>query len=650
MKILFWLEPHFELNQPGLMCHWLAWFESLAFALVDADANIDFRIVSLDSSSARARKIDLKKRLILLSHTELLAQWRLCGRPFIDLEHDRVQTDLCDQLIVCLRDRLVDFEPDVVFLLNQQPWLRRSFANALFVNIEMSWSSRPPFPSFWHLDISGAGKGRILANYADQILKTTVPDNGENLVGQVRSLARKHLKTSLASNFVDSVRQNYATVRLLPIGAFEFTDDQTTFFVLLDRFLSEQIGESALILTQHPMWKLLNDEQIIYLASKYPCVFDGDDYGSQNLLPWVDCVIGDFSTVSTQALLFDTQIISIRRELHNFPVDSPLVNPLVDLLSNASLAQRDTILYWLLSRYTVTASNLFDGNWLNCFIHRAFGAVRHGEPLAAYDNPIANMIDWSDSQWRYVPTKGVEDSEARIYISEIVDSKPREFSEDRSVGMQYPISGKRQTLRLVMPLDAKPLAAIRLDPASVPVAIYLHGLALMDVDGRHIWQWDGNTNVIQNIVGLSVRYGTAGLLILSFGNDPHFDVKVPNECLATMTENCSLVLDFTPLPLMDVVPEILVHDDQSYAELRSKYDTLTVLPSSCVGTTSVSVKLTSDIENLALLIKDSIDRRDHRISKQDYQLNALRDELMRAEAQLDLLKDLMVGGQEKDRF
>lgn len=650
MKILFWLEPHFELTQPGVMNTWLAWFERMASGLSDADASTDYRIVGLDSSSARARENDLKKRLILLSQAELLAQWRLAGNSFIDLEHDRVPTNVCDQLLVCLCDRLGDFEPDVVFLLNQQPWLRRSFANALFVNIEVSWSSREPFPFSWHLDITGAGKGRVLAECIDEILKTTVPDDGEDIVGQVRSLASKHLKAPLAADFVESLRQNYATVTLLPIGAFDPADDQTTFFVVLDRFLSDKIGTGALILTQHPMWQLLNDEQIVYLTSKYSYVFDGGEYGSQNLLPCVDCVIGDFSTVATQALLFDTQVISIRRELHKFPVNSPLVNPLVDILANSSAAQRDTILYWLLSRYTVMTTNLFDGSWLSCFLRRAIEAARDGEPLAAYETPIATMNDWSASQWRYVPTKGAVDSEARLYISEIVEEMPQDFSEGRSVGMQYPITGKRQTLRFVMPPDVKPISGIRFDPASVPMALYLHGLALMDEEGGELWRWDGNENTFQNIGGLSVRNGSAGLLILSMGIDPHFDVTVPSECLTMISVNSSLVVDFTPLPLLDVVPEVLGQDDLSLAELRSKCVRLTALPSSPFGATSVSVKLTSDIENLALLFKDSLARRDQRISEQSGQLNAMRDELTRAEAQLDLLKDLFLAGRTEDRL
>lgn len=417
MKILFWLEPHLELLRPGIMKTWLEWFERIAFELAEADANFDYRIVCLDSSSARARKSDLRDLQILLTQSELLANWQLSGNSFIDLEHDRVPYDICDHLSACLNSRLGEFKPDIVFLLCQQPWLRRSYSSALFVNIEVSWTSRVPFPFSWHLDIFGAGKGKVLAECVERILSTVHPSDCTVLVENVRLLASKHLYKPTAAVFVESLRHDYSTVTLFPIGAFDPSDGQTQFFSVLDKFLSEQINSTALILTQHPMWQLLNNEQIFYLVSKYSNVVDGSEYGSQNLLPWVDCVIGDFSAVATQALFFDTQVISVRRECHKFPIDSPLINPLVDLLANASSSQRDAILYWLLSHYTVTAAKMFDGAWLRRFLCRAIVAVRSGEPWDAYDRPIAMMVDWDASQWRYASTSAVVDSEEKLHIN-----------------------------------------------------------------------------------------------------------------------------------------------------------------------------------------------------------------------------------------
>lgn len=650
MKILFWLEPHFELVQPGVMKTWLVWFERIAMELAKTERDFDFRIVCLDSPSAKEHIHSQEARLILLSQAELLVQWQLAGNAFMELEHDRVPNDLCSQLLAVLYARLGDFDPEVVFLLNQQPWLRRGFSNALFVNSEMSWSSRAPFPCSWHLDISGAGKGRVLADYSEEFLEAQTLSETFDIVDRIRLIANDRLTSSSAGSFVQLLRKTYTTVKMLPIGIFDCLDGKTSFFSMLDKFLSEQDGSSALILVRHPMWQILRSEQVSYLSSKYAYVYDGDEIGSQYLLPYIDTVIGDFSTVSTQALLFDKKVESVRRDFNHFPVDTPLRNPLVDLVAKADVERRNRILYWLVTHYSIGEQFLFNGFWLGSFLRRAIEAVREGQPWAAYEMPIATFDDWDDSKWRCIPVKGAGYSEARLYISEQLDGVPQGFSESRSIGMEYPISGQRQTLKLLLPSDALPIAAVRLDPASVPVAFLLHGLSFVGSDSVELWCWEGNENTFQNCGGLAMRKSEAGLLILSLGNDPYFDISVPSECLAKVSANSGLFLDFTPISLLDVVPEVLAQDDLLFAELRSKNDSLTALPSIALGSTSGLAKLTSDLDSLAILFKDSLNKRDKRIKEQTVQLNTMRDELIRAQAQLDLLKDLMFEGRPMDRL
>lgn len=650
MKILFWLEPHFELTQPGVMNTWLVWFERMVIALNLSDVDFDFRLVCLDSPSAKEHSTTLGELQILLSQPELLLEWKLAGNAFMELEHDRVPRNLCAQLVKGLRKRLRGFEPDVVFLLNQQPWLRRAFADSLFVNIELSWASRAPFPCCWQLDISGAGKGRVLADYSSEILDAQMKVEDIKKVEEVRLIARDRLMDSGAESFVQSIRDEYKEVRLLPLGAFDRLDGATSCFTMLDKFLSEQDGSSAIILVRHPMWQPLKDDQLAYLLNKYPYVWDGDPFGSQFLLPWVDYVVGDFSTVATQALLFETQVISACREFYNFPVDTPLLNPLIDLLANATASLRDNALYWLLYHYAVPERRLFDGNWLGRFLRRAIDAVKASEPWAAYEEASATFEDWSESNWRSLPERGGVVSEAKLYISEVLDGVPTSFSEHRSVGKLYSISGQRQSLKLLMPKDVMRLARIRLDVANVPMAFLLHGLSLVDSEGVELWCWDGIENTFQNCGGLVIRKGEAGLFVLSLGNDPYFDIRVPSECLALVCANTALVVEFTALSLLDVVPEVLVQDDLILAELRSKCDSLNALPSKALGSNSGLSKLTSDLDGLAILFKDSLNKRDNRIKEQTVQLDKMRDELTRAEAQLDLLKDLMLEGRPKDRL
>jgi hypothetical protein len=242
--------------------------------------------------------------------------------------------------------------------------------------------------------------------------------------------------------------------------------------------------------------------------------------------------------------------------------------------------------------------------------------------------------------------------EARLYISEIVEGVPQAYSESRGAATLYPISNQRQTLRLHMPSDMKPLARIRLTPTNRPGALLLHHLALAQADGSEVWRWNGDVGSFASIAGLAIRAGAEGLLLLSLNDNPQFDLAVPGDVLADLAANASLVVELTPRPLLEVCSEILSQDDRLFAELRtdllkSASPGTYSLPA---GTTTSSLHLASDLGNIASLLEDSLTRRDQTIAQQQQQLRQMRDELLRAEAQLDLLKDVILGGCEEDRL
>ena len=60
--------------------------------------------------------------------------------------------------------------------------------------------------------------------------------------------------------------------------------------------------------------------------------------------------------------------------------------------------------------------------------------------------------------------------------------------------------------------------------------------------------------------------------------------------------------------------------------------------------------LSDELENIATLVIKRLAQRDQVIAEQSLRLGSMRDELLRAEAQLDLLKDVMWGSREEDRL
>lgn len=237
--------------------------------------------------------------------------------------------------------------------------------------------------------------------------------------------------------------------------------------------------------------------------------------------------------------------------------------------------------------------------------------------------------------------------EVKVYLSEIVNGIPQAYSESRGFAITYPISDKRQTLHLSLPLDLKPLARIRLDPANRPVVIWLHRLTLEQADGSELWTWNGDENAFVDIAGLILRSCADGLQILCLNDDPHFDLAVPVDVLASLRINSCLVVELTPLSITKVISEVLIQNERLIANLRaefSKREPLKNHPTLPAFPDTPMPHLANDIEMISSMLKNTLDRRDQTIARQAMQLKQMREQLLRAEAQLDLLKDVMLGG------
>jgi len=242
--------------------------------------------------------------------------------------------------------------------------------------------------------------------------------------------------------------------------------------------------------------------------------------------------------------------------------------------------------------------------------------------------------------------------EARLFFSEIVEGAPQNYSEFRSEALLYPISKQRQTIYLPLPADLKPIAGIRLDLSHRPVAVLLHRLSVVKADGAELWQWDGTVQLFRNMGGLAMCETFEGLLILCWDNDPQFDLVLPNEVLVSLQPNACLVIEITPRPLLEVCAEILSRDNRLIADLRTA-----ATGNSIVDATATHAEaqyplpgLSEDLERVSSLLMSSLARRDQTIVEQSIQIRAMRDELLRAEVQLDLLKDIMIGGRESDQL
>lgn len=229
-------------------------------------------------------------------------------------------------------------------------------------------------------------------------------------------------------------------------------------------------------------------------------------------------------------------------------------------------------------------------------------------------------------------------TEARLYIAERVDGQVMPFGESRGAAALYALSGARTSLTLTLPPDVQPLARLRFDPACAPAAILLHGLALHDATGNEVWRWQGDPASLTHMLGAALRPTAAGPCLLCYDDDPQFELDLSEALLAKLGPGASLVVEMTPRPLLEVLPEVLAQEEAAAPVPAARPGTLPLVPA-----------LTREFVAVAQLMKAELERRNATIAGQCSELaalaarqKALEAHVQRAEAQLEVLKEFVL--------
>jgi len=162
MRVLFSLEPLYELNEPGVMDTWLQWFAHMHAQLGAIIPGYQGKLLAFDGITYRNNKDFLGDR-ILLSQAEIRGNWKFRGNILSKIEYGDIDTEIENYICQTVREKLEGFTPEVVILLNTSPWLRKVCAEATFLYTEVSWLHRPPYPNHWQINPLGLGKGKVLS-------------------------------------------------------------------------------------------------------------------------------------------------------------------------------------------------------------------------------------------------------------------------------------------------------------------------------------------------------------------------------------------------------------------------------------------------------------------------------------------------------
>ncbi len=225
-----------------------------------------------------------------------------------------------------------------------------------------------------------------------------------------------------------------------------------------------------------------------------------------------------------------------------------------------------------------------------------------------------------------------------VYFSEMDHDEPTAYSQSRSIGGGYVLDGERTLLRLVFPSDLRQLAKLRLDIANLPAAILLHKLEIQNSSGETLWAWDRKSNLFKNSSGLVYLPYADSAYLLCVNNDPQADLDIPQAAMSQIKFGNTMILEFTPEPLLDVLPTVFSLLQAGISKTEDH------------GVVSFPQRFVTDLEALASLMKNKIIHKNEIIFRQEAQLEILREQMIRAEAQLDLLKDVMLSSREAGRL
>lgn len=220
------------------------------------------------------------------------------------------------------------------------------------------------------------------------------------------------------------------------------------------------------------------------------------------------------------------------------------------------------------------------------------------------------------------------------------------YAEERAKSLCYAVNGEKTSLQFRFPENVGKVERIRLDILNALGVVDISGLRLLNSDDMAIWEWAGHLAVIQRRVQLAVLPGnTPAVLgtVISLGNDPWFELGLAPDIYDRITPRCILEIDLTPYHLLDRLPVI-------FEGLARNVLSAAPLLADAFSKCESEFSLVKVLESIKVLLETSLAQRDQTIAKQHQQLRNLREELIRAEAQLDLLKDVMLSNRENERL
>ncbi len=407
VNILFYVEPLIERGNP----YWKeGWLNSFSLDMIQALRNSAFAdqfrygVMINEALDHKYNAIEDVEKFVL-TQQDLMDSFENKNSLEVSLAwyHETYTSDQMAAYGKLLQDRLSNFVPDIVITYSPAPFFNETFKDVLVLHREYSLFSRSPFPESWFLDPQGVLAHSYLDKYWLEIRKSYQLDEIQKLrvttfKTQIQSLLGEE---NPFSDLFDDFKKQFDHLILLPLqfsdyisfdGVSDFKSQYDYLIYVLDR-VPKNIG---VVVTTHPEYNLLSSSTIAFLELQYEHFIHHeafeDYYGaSQFLLSSVDGVVTVSSSVGMQTLMWDKKLIVLGQSFH-YMADATSLDSIEEVLS-AHPAEKDDLLHWMITHYSITRRYFYNGAWLGRFLQDSLEMTRNN----GIDSTFFKVLDDEDS-------------------------------------------------------------------------------------------------------------------------------------------------------------------------------------------------------------------------------------------------------------
>lgn len=225
-----------------------------------------------------------------------------------------------------------------------------------------------------------------------------------------------------------------------------------------------------------------------------------------------------------------------------------------------------------------------------------------------------------------------------------LETKQDYYSEPQKVSVCYSYEQCDISVHFVFPRCTANVIALRFDVSDRPGLFIFNEMYLKNRSGEIVWSWDKLTSTFDDlspdVINLAPYDSSGAALFSAIGFDAFFRINLGNEYLDMISAGYQFVVSFKTVDLRYLVLKLTEVID-SFEDLKHPNKPLDH-PSVCGFAPKPSLALTSDLEDVLTLLRQALSARDHALHIKEAQINLMREDLTRAEAQLGLLKDVLI--------